>query len=199
MMKNQTTKFVYCGKGQKITFSKCHDGSIRKSVIKETYAKVTATSWGSTSPRTGWCSSPWRTGCAPGSKMFVPIVSSSLPTLPTPLDMASIGLVRGTLTLWWKDLRLLKEECFIPSQGSQRQRGLSNCFYLRWGVLLEGDLPIVFSCSATPGGLPLKMRPSFQPRLWATTDEYHFTHEYLWKESESICIYFFKLQTKWCN
>ena len=61
----------------------------------------------------------------------------------------------------------------------QRQRGFSNCFYLRWGVLLEGDLPIVFSCSATPGGLPLKMRPSFQPRLWATTDEYHFTHEYL--------------------
>ena len=50
MMKNQTTKFVYCGKGQagrisgmlkKKTFSKCHDGSIRKSVIKETYAKVT--------------------------------------------------------------------------------------------------------------------------------------------------------------
>ena len=31
----------------------------------------------------------------------------------------------------------------------QRQRGLSNCFYLRWGVLLKGDLPIVFSCSAT--------------------------------------------------
>ena len=26
---------------EKITFSKCHDGSIRKSVIKETYAKVT--------------------------------------------------------------------------------------------------------------------------------------------------------------
>ena len=108
----------------------------------------------------------------------------------TEASMASIGLVRGTLTLWWKDLRLLKEECFIPSQGSQRQRGLSNCFYLRWGVLLEGDLPMVFSCWATPGGLPLKMRPSFQPRLWATTDEYHFTHEYLWRESESICIFF---------
>ena len=77
----------------------------------------------------------------------------------TEASMASIGLVRGTLTLWWKDLRLLKEECFIPSQGSQRQRGLSNCFYLRWGVLLKGDLPIVFSCSATltvQAGFPWK-------------------------------------------
>ena len=45
--------------------------------------------------------------------------------------------------------------------------------------LMTYDLPIVFASSATVDGLPLKMRTSFHPRLWATTDEYHFTHEYL--------------------
>ena len=51
--------------------------------------------------------------------------------------------------------------------------------WLRDFLKENGGLPIVYSSSATPDGLLLKKRTFFQPRLWATTDEYHFTHEYL--------------------
>ena len=108
---------------------------------------------------------------------------------------------RDGVKSWWKYQDWLEEECALFRESVKNSKGKkpvedkedhdeesnNQIRLLRerssgkniWGILLEGDLPIVFSCSATPGGLPLKMRPSFQPRLWATTDEYHFTHEYL--------------------